>query len=143
MCISHPRPQIPATACLNSPASAMPRRSMRRWNAQDLQAHNDFRSQALREPEMRRAAKGDDNRHELVEAMKRIGARVYPIGKPLDYLVTFRKRTLLIEIKNPDGRNRLTKEQEDFIAGWDGEIHICRSVEEAVSVVVESAIAFP
>jgi hypothetical protein len=98
-------------------------------------AHDRFH-QDIKEDEMRRAAKGDDNRHELVEAMKRIGARVYPIGKPLDYLVTFRKRTLLVEIKNPLGRNRLTKEQEEFIASWDGEIHVCSTIDEAVNAVV-------
>jgi hypothetical protein len=110
----------------------------RRWTAEDMRsvmAHDRFH-QDIKEDEMRRAAKGDGNRHELVEAMKRIGARVYPIGKPLDYLVTFRKRTLLVEIKNPLGRNRLTKEQEEFIASWDGEIHVCSTIDEAVNAVV-------
>jgi hypothetical protein len=115
-------------------------RNARRWSAADLQAHNDFHRD-IREDEMRRAARGDDNRHELVEAMKRIGARVYPVGKPLDYLVTFRKRTMLVEIKNPEGKDRLTKEQEEFIAGWDGEIHICRSIDEAIKAVI--GVEFP
>lgn len=90
---------------------------------------------------MRRAAKGDSNRHELVEAMKKIGARVYPIGKPLDYLVACRGsdgtyRTLLVEIKNVEGRNRLTQEQKDFIDIWPGEIHVCRTIDEAINAVV-------
>jgi len=34
------------------------------------------------------------------------------------------------------GRNRLTKEQEKFIEGWDGEIHICRTIDEVVNSIV-------
>jgi len=113
-------------------------RLAKRWTPQDLTAFHKFHGD-IKEDVMRRAAKGDDNRQELVEAMKKIGARVYPVGKPLDYLVTFRKRTMLVEIKNPDGKNRLTKEQEEFIAGWDGEIHICRSVQEVVNAVVNGS----
>jgi hypothetical protein len=45
----------------------------------------------------------------------------------------------LVEIKNPLGRNRLTKEQEEFIASWDGEIHVCSTVDEAVNAVVNGA----
>src|SRR5258706_16062221 len=114
-------------------------RYARKWSERDVRAYNEFHREIAEDEGMRRAAKGDDNRHELVEAMKRVGARVYPIGKPLDYLVCFRKRTMLVEIKNPDGRNRLTKEQEEFIASWDGEIHICRSVQEVVNAVVDGA----
>ena len=124
-----------ALSARHSQQSEVSARLTKRWTPQDLDAFHKFHKD-IKEDVMRRAAKGDDNRHELVEAMKKIGARVYPVGKPLDYLVTFRKRTMLVEIKNPVGRNRLTKEQEKFIEGWDGEIHICRTIDEVVNSIV-------
>lgn len=116
----------------------MTTRIAKRWTPQDLESFHKFHGD-IKEDVMRRAAKGDGNRHALVEAMRKIGARVYPIGEPLDYLVTFRGRTLLIEIKNPLGKNRLTKAQEEFIASWDGEIHVCSTVEEAINAVVNGS----
>lgn len=41
-----------------------------------------------------------------------------------------------MEIKNPDGKNTLTKDQIEFIARWPGKIHIVRSPEEAVAAVI-------
>src|SRR5258706_9543799 len=77
------------------------------------------------EEEMRRAARTDDNQHELVEALKKIGAKCYFIGKPVDLLVGFRGRNMLLEVKRPDKRgqeSKITQEQKDFIATWPGEV---------------------
>jgi hypothetical protein len=50
-----------------------------------------------------------------------------------------------MECKTPaseGGRDRLTKEQVDFIARWPGTVHVVRSPEEAVRVAVgERAMA--
>lgn len=108
---------------------------MRRWSAAQLRAHNDFHA-SIKGDEMRRAAKIDANQHELVEALKRIGARCYFIGKPLDLLVGFRGRNILLEVKNAEGKDRLTREQEEFISTWNGELHVCRTVDEAIDAVV-------
>ena len=75
----------------------------------------------------------DANERDIIRAMERIGAKIYRIAKPLDLLVTFRQRTLLMECKTDKGV--LTKAQEDFLASWPGEAHIVRSVDEAITAL--------
>ncbi len=50
---------------------------------------------------MRRAARVDANQAEIVEALRRIGARVYLIQWPCDALVAYRGRWIAL-----DGRQR-------------------------------------
>ena len=91
---------------------------------------------------MRHAARTDDNQHELIEALKKIGAKCYFIGKPVDLLVGFRGRNSLIEVKRPDKRgqqSKITQEQKDFIATWPGEVHICHTIDEAIAAVVSAS----
>ena len=93
---------------------------------------------------MRRAARTDDNQHELVEALKKIGAKCYFIGKPVDLLVGYRGKNLLLEVKRPDKRGQpsaFTKEQKDFIETWPGDVAICYTIDEAISAVVGKAAA--
>lgn len=85
---------------------------------------------------MRRAAKVDDNQAEIVKALRKAGFKVEIIKKPVDLLVSNRKRTFLVEVKNEEGKNTLTKEQVDFFARWPGEWHIVRSPEQAVAAAV-------
>lgn len=83
---------------------------------------------------MRRAARIDDNQPDIIRALRMIGAQVEIIGKPVDLLVHYRGETFLIECKALDGR--LTKDQVEFIARWPGKIHIAKSADEAVALVV-------
>lgn len=85
---------------------------------------------------MRRAARVDDNQDEIVKALRQIGVSVEHIKKPVDLLICHLGKTALMEIKNPDGRDELTKEQVEFIARWPGEIHVVRSVEQALVAVL-------
>lgn len=85
---------------------------------------------------MRRAAKTDGNQSAIVDALKRIGVAVEYIKKPVDLLVCHRGTTALMEVKNPDGGDRLTKDQIEFIARWPGTIYVVRSVEEALKAVL-------
>ena len=87
---------------------------------------------------MRRAAKVDDNQQEIVNALRDIGAVVFLIGRPFDLLVAFRGHLFLLEVKNPDGRNKLGLSQEADILSLSlvgVEVHVVRSVEEALSAV--------
>jgi hypothetical protein len=111
-------------------------RSARRWSAADAQAHNDFHRD-IRDDEMRRAARTDNNQHELVEALKKIGARCYYIKEPVDLVVGFRGRSILLEVKQPG--KAPSKEQREFIESWPGEIHVCHTIDEAISAVVNGA----
>lgn len=85
---------------------------------------------------MRRAAKVDANQVAIVKALRLCGISVEVIGKPVDLLVCHRKVTSLMEIKNIDGGNRLTKDQVEFIARWPGTIHVVRTEQEAVAAVL-------
>ena len=88
---------------------------------------------------MRRAAKTDANQDAIVKALRKIGARAFYLKKPVDLLVGFRGRNILLEIKNRDGKDQITKEQAQFIATWNGELHVVYSPEEAIRAVSKIA----
>lgn len=74
---------------------------------------------------MRRAARVDANQTQIVEALRAAGASVEVIGRPVDLLVGFRGRTILLEVKNPDsryGRAGANKNQADFRSAWRGDV---------------------
>lgn len=85
---------------------------------------------------MRRAAKVDGNQADIVRALRLIGVSVEIIGKPVDLLICHRGETRLIEVKNPDGSDRPTLAQIEFYQRWPGVVHIVRSPEEAVKMVL-------
>jgi hypothetical protein len=89
---------------------------------------------------MRRAARVDSNQAEIIEALKRVGVSVEIIGRPVDLLVCVRGETLVLEVKNPDGRDRITKEQAEFIARWPGRVEFARTPEEAVRIVLGAEV---
>ena len=84
------------------------------------------------------AQKKDKNEQEIVDALTAIGATVYRIGTPVDLLVGYRARNLLLECKNPSGRNRKTPLQEEFFKTWRGQVRIVRNAEEAIKCVLEA-----
>ena len=71
-----------------------------------------------------------------MDALKRVGVSVEIIGKPVDLLICCRGETALMEVKNPDGGDRLTKDQIEFIARWPGKVWIAHSVDEALRLVL-------
>src|ERR1041385_6430601 len=82
---------------------------------------------------VRHAARTDDNQPAIIEALRKIGVKVYYIKKPVDLLCSRPNdngRQVLIECKDPDGR--LTKEQVEFIASWPGEVHVVQTPEQAI-----------
>lgn len=87
---------------------------------------------------MKHRNKPDTNQAEIVAALRGIGAVVFLIGQPFDLLVGFRGTLTLMEIKNPDGRNKLGASQEADILSLSlvgVEVHVVRSVEEALDSV--------
>lgn len=83
-----------------------------------------------------RARKVDANQRQIVRALRQIGASVYEIKEPVDLLVGFRKRSIALEVKNVDGRNRLTKQQQEFFATFAGEAYIVQDVQQALKAVM-------
>lgn len=64
---------------------------------------------------MRRAAKRDANEGKLVNLARSIGALCWPLDEPVDWLVWWRGSSHPTEIKNPDGKNRYTDHQVQFL----------------------------
>lgn len=96
---------------------------------------------------MRRAAKIDANHREIVNALRRCGAKVLDLsrvgaGCP-DLLVALRRSphgafvNVLVEVKDgalaPSAR-QLTDAQKAFHSSWPGEIHVVASVSEALDL---------
>lgn len=81
------------------------------------------------------AKRRDANEPEIVKALRDVGATVIELDK-FDLLVGFQGRDYKIEVKNPDGLNKLTEIQIDIIENWRGSpLHVVRSVEEAIAVL--------
>ncbi len=84
---------------------------------------------------MRYAARVDENQAAIVQALRDAGAYVWIIGLPVDLLVGFRDRTLLMEVKTTS-KKRLTGLQADFFEKWTGGT-LCRvdSPEAALRMI--------
>lgn len=70
---------------------------------------------------MRRVHRADLNQAEIVAELRQIpGLTVEIMGRPVDLLIGYRGRTYLVDVKNREGRDRLTPAQKEFIDGWTG-----------------------
>lgn len=84
-------------------------------------------------------ARVDDNQKEIVKELRKInGISVVSIGKPLDLLVGYYGRTFLIEIKNPNGKDRRGpswESQQDFMKDWHGHSAVADSVSQVLAII--------
>lgn len=85
---------------------------------------------------MRRAAKIDANQPAIQKALEAIGCSVHYIKEPVDLAVGFRKRTVLMEVKNPEADWKLTKQQKDFFATFNGEAYIVEDEAQALKAML-------
>lgn len=82
---------------------------------------------------MRRAAARDLNEPAVVAALERAGCKTVKLNE-VDRLVLRAGQVYLVEIKNPEGRDKLTPFQKKLIAeGWP--LHVVRTPEEALAAV--------
>lgn len=80
------------------------------------------------------ARKVDANQQEIVNTLRAIpGVAVVVIEKPLDLMVGYSGVNFMFEIKNPDGRNRLTPDQEEFLEHWPGHAEVVTSALEIIN----------
>jgi len=88
---------------------------------------------------MRRyAKKTDSNQQEIIDALRDRGAVVFVIHKPFDLLVASMGRLHIMEVKNPEGRNKLEDDQKkDMSKLWLAgvRVHVVRSVDEALEAL--------
>jgi len=68
---------------------------------------------------MRHAARVDANQDQVITALRAAGAYVWIIGLPVDLLVGYKGRTMLMEIKTGP-KKPLTVLQHAFFANWTG-----------------------
>lgn len=87
---------------------------------------------------MRRAARTDGNKAEVVAEFLAHGCSVYDLKMPVDLLVGANNKTMLVEIKNsnrPPSKQKHTKAQAEFMATWKGgPVATVRDVEGARTV---------
>ena len=72
---------------------------------------------------MRRAARTDANKAEIVAALREAGATVWDLKLPVDLLIGYAGKTLLAELKDgkkPPSARKLTPLQASFMATWTG-----------------------
>jgi Holliday junction resolvase len=93
---------------------------------------------------MRKAAKIDDNQNAIVNVLRQIGASVQSLaatgkGCP-DLLVGYHGINYLMEIKDGDkvlSKQKLTIDQEHWHSLWRGSVHIVKSVDEALKILLD------
>lgn len=74
---------------------------------------------------MRRAARVDETQGEIVSAMRAMGAFVWIIGLPVDLLVGYKGKTVMVEVKKLVGKRdpkptKHTDLQLGFFSNWKG-----------------------
>lgn len=74
----------------------------------------------------------DKNHAEIRAALEREGATVVPDG-PVDLLVGFQGANYLLEVKTATGKPNA--KQEGFMRRWKGQVHIVRTIAEALKVI--------
>lgn len=88
---------------------------------------------------MRRAARTDANKQEIVDFLRAAGCSVYDLKQPVDLLIGKHNRTVLCELKDgrkPPSAQRFTKAQESFLATWrGGAVVTIRDIEGARTLV--------
>ena len=77
----------------------------------------------------------DANEPEIIEALKLEGCVVYQMERPVDLLVEYQRIWIVIEVKNPQGKNRLETDQVEFFKITRAPAYVVRSGQEAVAAV--------
>ena len=80
--------------------------------------------------------RSDSNQAEIVKALRAIGCSVDIIEEPVDLLVGLRKRTVAMEVKNPEKDWELTTKQKKFFAEFNGEAYIVENEGEALRAML-------
>jgi len=85
-------------------------------------------------------AKVDANEKDIISALRKIGADVERIGRPVDLLVGYRARNFLIEVKTGDNKphHSRNKDQTEWIKGWKGQVRVVFTPEEAIELVTHA-----
>jgi hypothetical protein len=69
---------------------------------------------------VRYAKRVDANQEQIVSVLRAAGAYVWIIGLPVDLLVGYKNRTILVEIKSTT-KSKFTPLQKEFFLNWCGD----------------------
>lgn len=85
------------------------------------------------------AARVDENQGEIIDALREAGASVYIIKLPVDLIVGYKGKTMLVEIKSQKtayGRKGPNKNQAAFMRTWEGgSVAMINSVDAALNLL--------
>ena len=85
----------------------------------------------------KRIHRTDANQPAIIRALKAIGCSVDIIEEPVDLVVGLRKRTVMMEVKNPaNGDWKLTPKQQKFFAEFNGEAYIVENEGQALKAML-------
>lgn len=82
--------------------------------------------------------KPDANTKGIVDELRELEISVRFIGKPVDLIVGYAGLSYLIEIKNPDGKDKRGKSWEDqlkFMEEWRGQVCVCHNTAEVLQEI--------
>lgn len=82
----------------------------------------------------------------IVEALRSVpGVTVFRLDQPVDLLVGYRKRNILLEVKTPTREGgpprRLTRSERQFFETWTGSATIVCNAAEALSAVLGEGVS--
>lgn len=81
------------------------------------------------------AKRRDANEPDIVSALEKIGATILRLDE-FDLLVGYQGANHMLEVKNREGKNRITESQAELMETWRGSpLQIIRTVDEAVAAV--------
>lgn len=81
----------------------------------------------------RRKAKRDLVEGPIIAVLKAAGATVEQLDRPVDLVVGYRSKNILIECKTPG--NKLNSGQREFVDAWKGQVAVCHTPAEALEVI--------
>jgi hypothetical protein len=81
----------------------------------------------------------DANQPAIIDALEGEGCRVYQMERPVDLLVEYDRIWIVIEVKNPKGKNKLEGNQIDFFKITRAPAYVVRSEGEAIGAVRDAA----
>lgn len=89
---------------------------------------------------MRHRARRDGNHAAIVQALRDVGCTVLDLamvgGGCPDLLAARGGRMVLIEVKNPEGKDKVSPNQAEWHSKWRGpKVVVARTVEEALQAV--------
>ena len=81
--------------------------------------------------------RSDGNAAVIIDAMRKAGACVEPLGRPVDVLVTVKALVAIAEIKTAKGKTRKGQAQASFLKRWKGPCPLLRTPEDGLALIHE------